>query len=90
MLFFREKYPNGNINVLKFMEEDNYSMLISNYNKICMLYLDGKLDKKRCEIEYKNEIKHYVEDEFFQKKIFKKNRFTSLHRVYEEWENLEK
>jgi len=90
MLFFREKYPNGNINVLKFMEEDNYSMLISNYNKICMLYLDGKLDKKRCEIEYKNEIKHYVEDEFFQKKIFKKNRFTSLHKVYEEWENLEK
>ena len=39
------------------MMETNHAILITGYNKICMLYLDDKLDKKRCKIEYKNEIK---------------------------------
>ena len=61
------------------MVDTNHYILVNCYNKICTLYLDEKIDKRRCKIEYKDSIKAIVEERNFQEKFFtKKNTFSSF------------
>lgn len=90
--FFINKFPKANSEKFHALEYVNLARLLDTYNKICMLYLDSKLDKERCKIEYKQGVRNVVEGKYYQDNFIskKKNNYTALLKVYDEWENLEK
>lgn len=89
---FKIENPDKEIGI---MEKLFYSALedfINSYERACMLYIDGKIDKERFKREYSSEIRNLVENGEYKDKYFPAHtsKFKAILKVYDKWENLEK
>ncbi|MBD3584092.1 hypothetical protein [Flavobacterium selenitireducens] len=81
----RLQHPNQDLDftiVFNSMMEE----LVNQYDRGCMLYLDGKIDTDRFRMEYAKEIKNLVEDKNC-KRYFESDdvRFSSVLKVYKQF-----
>lgn len=66
--------------------------LLNHYERACMLYIDGKIDKERFKKEYSTEIRNLVEKGEYKERYFPPHtsKYKAILKVYDSWENLEK
>jgi hypothetical protein len=64
------------------------------FEKAASLYLEGRFDKDRFIKDYKPEIRRIIEKEEFYARYLDPaliaNKFRSIQKVYDKWENIEK
>lgn len=90
---YKAKNPNLDLDIFDDLHFSSTEDLLNAYEKACMLYLDGKIDKERFKKEYNVEIRNlfekskHIAEKYLEKKS---SSFKALIKVYDEWNNLEK
>lgn len=64
--------------------------LVTSYEEACTKYLDNKVDKKRFEKNFKNDIRNLVEDEDINKivnfsKQYSRREYGAILKTYNQW-----
>ena len=91
---FREQYPAQPDEFRKKIYLESIEEYLRTFEKACMLYLEDRFDKDRFIKDYKSDIRRIIEKEEFYVRFFDiasiSNKYRSIQKVYDKWENVEK
>jgi hypothetical protein len=91
---FKEQYPDQSDEFRKKVYIDSIDEYLKTFEKACLLYLEDRYDKDKFIKDYRQDIRNIIEKAQFYIKFLDpstiSNKYRSIQKVYDKWENIEK